>query len=288
MPTVMDMAPPQNRPYQSFQTGGLIAAPTVLDQAWQGWVTTTNQLITTAHTTTTAGTYDDAWFNWNGGTGPPIVNATTATASSITYDGVWQSWNSGTAATDAAITIDTAGVNDARMWRNWAETSIIINPGANVRIEPETDEQKEKREQRQKCRDLKARIKTRRKTRVATALLRRLLCERQMQEWDLYRAVRVVGSDGGLFEINPRWCGHLYQLDPVTGEPLRKLCVHPCTSFPVEDRVAALALNLQSDERDVIDRANAHHFSKDEKRAVQRRRRTCRRDVAFAGPATLN
>jgi hypothetical protein len=123
---------------------------------------------------------------------------------------------------------------------------------------------------------LKQRILRSRKQRVIKAnadqLLRRVIGEALYQEWLRHGSIRFPGSDGGLFEVNPKWSGMVYELDPKTQQAKRKLCVHPSSKFPVEDRVAALFLGLKHDERGIMAKANLNRFDTHEQEAVSKRR----------------
>jgi hypothetical protein len=135
----------------------------------------------------------------------------------------------------------------------------------------------------------KLQILSRRRTRVircnAHELLMSILGDYEQREWRHYGSVRILGSEGGLYEVGigssigcggwggegESWQGMLYGLS-LDGNPTHKLCIHASKDYPPEDRAAGLILALRHDEAAVLAKANRHQFTKYEEERVKLRR----------------
>ena len=175
-------------------------------------------------------------------------------SSSTTTDGVWISWVNDATNTGSSWVTDSTTTSSP--WITWTIQAVDLAASRARATKLRLEKERKARQPREKAR----------------TLLRSLLTEEEWQSWREHNSVRLLGSEGGLYEIGCGWAGMLYKLDPATSEPLAKLCCHPPSHFPVEDRVATLVLALRADENDVLHRANVHHFSDEEKRRVRARR----------------
>jgi hypothetical protein len=115
--------------------------------------------------------------------------------------------------------------------------------------------------------------------RAADQLLQSILTEAEWEEWRRYDSVRVVGSEGGVYEVGVGWEGMLFKIG-IDGEPEQKLCCHPSTQYPTGDRMATMILALRTNEAEIIRKANVHHFSDADKQRVRARRAHRLRRVA--------
>lgn len=203
---------------------------------------------------------------------------TSTTYTSNTFStGTWTYWSNWVDTSYTATATTTTATSNI-VWPIWCESHTV----GNVVVSQRDDESWR---ERQRIRNTKDRIKSARVKRTATSLLRCVVGEALFQEWVRHGSIRFPGSDGGLFEVNPEWIGMVYELDPDTKEPKRKLCVHPSSRFPVEDRVAALYLGLTTDQRKIIEKANVHGFAERERERISMRRRGGRRPAAYVGAA---
>ena len=154
-----------------------------------------------------------------------------------------------------------------------------------IRVEPPSEERR--------IQNLQARTKNRilaRRRRLpigekARDLLKLILTAPEWLEWERFGSVRIFGSEGGRYEINPSWSGHIFRLDPETDAPTHKLCYHPPMALPVEDRVASLVMEMKSNERQILEQANIHTWNQFEKDRVERRRREARFGMGEMTPA---
>lgn len=182
----------------------------------------------------------------------------TADISTTSTDFIWVAWTNDstgyTTTTGDATGTASNGAYTIRIeaWQDWAPKALTHAEKLKRRIE-----------QRRSIQPVKKR---------AEELLKSILDDEQQEDWRLHNSVRVHGSDGGLYEIGCGWAGMVYTLDPVTEEPLQKLCVHPSSSYPVGDRVAALVLALQTDEMAILKKGNPHPWGVHEKERVKLRR----------------
>lgn len=197
----------------------------------------------------------------------PTVTITNSTS----VDGVWYSW-----VTTGTTTVSTTNRNTVTVaesaWTSWTGTNIDTNQYIRVEPKPTDPVVQAKREAAARIRALVRKREQRVVDRRAEQLLLSVLTEAQTLDWRRYGSFRVRGSEGGLYEMGCGWAGRLIQLDPVTGEPLRKLCIHPDMSFPLADRLVTLLLHLQTGEAEVVRRANAHAWHDREKERVRLRR----------------
>lgn len=239
--------------YEGVSTMANTVATTATN-AFQTWVTTE---FTTA-ATEVVNTATNAWTNWCGTVGSTIHDEICNTV-------VWRSW-----------------VNDATGCDNSSNTINV--DGHTHRFEggiyrPESAEEKAKRVARQTRERLKRqRLEVRAAVRAAS-LLKSILTAQQWNDWLRFGSVRIVGKKGiydvgagkGWGEAGRGWQGMIYRLDH-NGEPQEKLCCHPPSSYPDEDRVAAVVLALRADEDDVLRKANSHAWGDHEKERVRLRR----------------
>lgn len=202
--------------------------------------------------TTTASTFgNQVWYAWTDTT----TNVSVTTGSSDTTGSfqnvVWDSWNS-TTTTGSSYT--TSG--QVVYWRSWA-----------------SDADREAARRRREQAALKSRLERSPIRKRAAALLRRLLSDDQWRDYEQHESVRVVGSQGGLYEVgHNNWEGMLVKLDPQTEQPIEKLCCHPSASYPAEDRIATMVLALQTDEPSILAKANRHPWKQYERERVEKRR----------------
>ncbi len=189
--------------------------------------------------TTTGG---DAWTTWN------------STAATYLTTNIWSSWTTGTAGNSTP------------------SSGFTFSP---YRAPALTPEQKLEAERKQRQIDLKAKLKERRQKRVARqrarALLKSLLTAIEWSEYQRYGSVQVVGSLGGKYEVGGGTMGMVTQLDDDYN-PIQKICYHPSTQYVVEDRVAAVILDIKCDESRVRTQGNKHSWCGDEQRKAKARR----------------
>ena len=197
------------------------------------------------------------WNTWT------TTTASNVTSGTFSTDAIWHSWTDGTGTSTDDITATNDGI-----WRIWVD-GVEQAPVAWGSPNP--------------LRALKERLQRRRKQRgireSANRLLQSILTDDEWQEWRRYESVRIVGSEGGVYEVGVGWGGMLFKIG-IDGEPEKKLCCHPPSSYPTADRVATMILALRADEAEVIRKANVHHFSDNEKLRVKARRAHRLRRVA--------
>lgn len=202
----------------------------------------------------------------------------------MTNSTIWQGWTTSSTSTTNSV-----------IWNAWVTTAdglmVCSSSGgdawAPTNAQPRTVDlaAQERAARRWKQAELRDRIKRRmqraRQRRVAEAMLRDVLSAEQWRDWQRFRSVRLRGKRG-LFEINPASLGELYLLAPDGKKVAEKFCVHASSAFCVEDRVVALVLALQSDEDEVMRRANRPKVTvEEERRVVARRHRHVDRELAY-------
>lgn len=192
------------------------------------------------------------WSGWN------------STSTISTTVNVWNNWTTGTS------NITSAATNNV-VWGAWQTQPITARYTTyNYAPPQETDEQKKQRVREERKRKLLHARKQKQINRTAAAMLKELLTSEQWQDWQRFRAVRHVGRRG-IFEINPGYGGELYLLDHA-GKAKGKFCVHAPRDYPVADRVASLLLSLQTDEDEVMKKANRNEFFADEAQRLEQRK----------------
>jgi len=220
------------------------------------------------------------------------TGAITAPENTITYtvsnSTVWPAWagtiTGGTSTTSAYAgtvwlrmvdggTSSVSATNYTVAWESWTSTTMIrVRPAQAL-----TPEQIQRDEHRNWLLSLKEGIKRKRARRRiiqnANTLLESILSPPQRLELKRYDSVTVIGSNGGAFRVVRDWQGGLWQLDPVTMNPVQKLCIHASMDFPSGDRMATLVLWLQADEKAVLAQANRHPSTPEELRKAAARRR---------------
>lgn len=96
----------------------------------------------------------------------------------------------------------------------------------------------------------------------ARELLRSVLDEENRRRLDAHRPLRIIGSAGGIYEIDPtKFAGNLIQLNAANME-VGRFCVHipnrddERRPIPSEDNAVAQILALTTDEAEYIAMAN--------------------------------
>jgi len=176
-----------------------------------------------------------------------------ATASTGYTNAVWNEWTTGTTTGSSWVTYSTSP----------------------RKLTPEEKAKAEKAALRGKLSALKARLKELRAKREARErarnLLKELLTAAEWSEYRRYGSVQIVGSLGGKYEVGGATTGMVTQLDE-NWNPVQKICYHPSTQYAVEDRVAAVILDIKCDESRVRTQGNKHSWGTGEERRAKARR----------------
>lgn len=192
--------------------------------------------------------------------------------------GSWRSWVNGVEiGTSSSISVSPPirGTSGGAAWRIWID-GIEVTSSPGFRPDFHVDDANVEVSRAIRQRDLRSRLEMSRRARTvrtaARSLLRSILTEGEWLDWRLHESVRVVGSLGGVYEIGCRgWTGMIHRIG-VDGIPTEKLCCHPPSCYPPEDRVATLVLALRTDEGEVLRKANRHRMGEEERRRVAARR----------------
>lgn len=97
----------------------------------------------------------------------------------------------------------------------------------------------------------------------ARTLLLRLLNDDDRRYFDQHGIVRVTGSDGGVYELDPAWTGNVRQYCEANGR-WRRWCAHIRSEdehgypIPIDDNLVAQLLTLRTDEREFHRIANPY------------------------------
>lgn len=167
--------------------------------------------------TNTTGTVSDAMITF-----ASWVSAATTTTS----DAVWSNWTTNTAVTYSSVIPVSGNGRSLKTEKYYA--------------------QERKKEQ----------IRKKRMHRNAEAMMKHLLTQDEFREWRLYKSVRITGSLGGMYEIGAGYHGkHLVKLNAKL-DPECWICYQPDSTYCVQDRVAALILDIKCDESRIIKLGN--------------------------------
>jgi hypothetical protein len=213
--------------------------------------------------------YTGAWYYWN----DISASANTVTSNCNT---TWQGWT----IEPATAYNTTTGTNIGNEWTQWIQQPDGTGIEVTVKLTwdawvgttypstiEETDEQREARLQREEeARQERERREAERKEQLrkqeeeralaqakATELLREVLTEKQLAEYEKSKQFTVIAASKKRYVI--RESGAPLEVDKE-GKTLASYCIHPSTWFPKQDIMLGHKLMLEDDEENWLRIAN--------------------------------
>lgn len=185
------------------------------------------------------------WNNW----------ATTATAA--TTDGVVFGGTTSTTGDSFPIWIKDEVTHEI-IWRSGVDSNMIRGPNITW-YPPYVPDSRHKA----------ANIEVRAQRRRARNLLREILNPEQYRDLASHGSVRVVGSDGGIYDVCPN---EIFQID-AKGEAVVSMCWgHGAAGYCTEDRMGAIILKLMANERTFLSETCRSSITQETRDAVKARR----------------
>lgn len=177
-------------------------------------------------------------------------------------DMVWTSWCDSTSSTDCSVTTSNADV-----WGTWVvysgtSTSATDFSGVVRATRPETEEERQAREDRRREReqeDRRRKIQEVIARRKAKSLLRGCLTATQRLQLKSTGGFVVRGQSGRHYRIERGVAGNVKELDEQ-GCPIAKLCAHMDHGIPAEDHMLVQKLMLETCEDKFLRTANRTRY----------------------------
>lgn len=184
---------------------------------------------------------DEIWQAWR--TNPRPSAYTFGEREVLWRSDIWHAWEA-----DAAR-------NHEGMIRDWDVGDWVDEDTYNERQRLRQEAADRRRAEQQAAALVRAEERKQADTR-ADALLRLILTEHQIREWDADHAVTVRSQHGRRYVVRKGWAGNVIEVDEQ-GRKKRSFCIHPSTAMPEADNVAAQILMLKTDEDPFLATANA-------------------------------